>query len=626
MVLGYLISPVVQIVDNHGKPIVGAKIYVYKAGTTNTVNTYRDFSNHYNPTPVLTNTLGNCTIIAPDDMVYDIVVKDNRNNLLMSKNNLTVSSGINPDINLRFREGYGIIIRKNGNTVTIAVDTDIIATKDDLATKQDKLTAGDNIEITNDNTVNVVNRKTLYTQWPLKVDRGSSMVKLYLDQDFVDNNTDILPGADLTTYNDASGRQVIGVDTTSTATGDYNFYAGYNNTINGNYNAVFGYVGSVNGDGNFIAGQSDNSISGYGNAVFGTRNTITNNGTYNLIHGSQNNVNHGSNNLVVGSMNETNGHGCIIGGGSNSLYCDGGYFANNLQLGDSNIVSADYVNANLLFGDDNTISGNNYRYNIIGGNENTFDCSYGLYNTLVLGYHQTFSGNNIFERNIIAGDGNTFGNGLSNSLVIGTDNNAYSNNVAIIGDGHNVSAEFNARLGKFSTNGDYWFAIGNGTDDAHRSNVFEVRKNNDIYFEYNNQMVQLQPASFSAPAIVYTSPTLSLESRNYQNENVYTTTEIPANTLFDGSITINHYIASSILTYVGIGTTIENVSTNSYIDDMCDYPMTMNGTGDGKMLTITIPIIFKNDSNVARKIGIRINGSVTQQTLQLIIKGVTFSI
>lgn len=210
MVLGYLISPVVQIVDSHGKPIVGAKIYVYKAGTTNTVNTYRDFSNHYNPTPVLTNTLGNCTIIAPDDMIYDIVVKDNRNNLLMSKDNLTVSSGINPDINLRFREGYGIIIRKNGNTVTISVDTDVVATKDDLATKQDKLTAGDNIEITNDNTVNVVNRKTLYTQWPLKVDRGSSMVKLYLDQEFanytagtgisIDDNGEISCTGDITPY------------------------------------------------------------------------------------------------------------------------------------------------------------------------------------------------------------------------------------------------------------------------------------------------------------------------------------------------------------------------------------------------------------------------------------------
>ena len=505
MTLGYLISPVVQIVDSHGKPIVGAKIYVYKAGTTNTVNTYRDFSNHYNSTPVLTDTLGNCTIIAPDDMIYDIVVKDNRNNLLMSKDNLTVSSGINPDINLRFNQGYGIIIRKNGNTVTISVDTDVIATKSDLVAKQDKLTGGDNIEITQDNTVNVVNRKTLYTQWPLKVDRGSSMVKLYLDQDFVDNTTEILPGADLIATYDEFGHKIIGVDTNSSATGNYNFYAGYDNEITGNYNTIFGYDGSINGDGNFIAGQSDNSISGYGNAVFGTRNTITNNGTYNLIQGIENKVNHGSNNLIVGSLNETNGHGCVIGGSYNSLYCDGGYYVNNLQLGDRNVVSADYVNANLLYGDYNTISGQGYRYNIIGGSENTFDCGYGLYNTLVLGYRQTFSGNNVFERNIIAGDGNVFGNGLSNSLVVGSDNNAYSNNVEILGDGHNVSAEYNTRLGKYSTNGDYWFAIGNGTDDTHRSNVFEVRKNNDIYFEYNNEMHQLVPGGSISPVYLDSS-------------------------------------------------------------------------------------------------------------------------
>ena len=259
MELGYLISPVVQIVDNHGKPIVGAKIYVYKAGTTNTVNTYRDFSNHYNTTPVLTDTLGNCTIIASDDMIYDIVVKDNRNNLLMSKDNLTVSSGINPDINLRFNEGYGIIIRKNGNTVTIAVDTDIIATKDDLAAKQDKLTPGDNIDITNNNIINVVNRKTLYTQWPLKVDRGSSMVKLYLDQDFVDNTTEILPGTDLTTDYDELGRQVIGVDTNGITSGDYNFVAGYNTSAIGDYNFVAG-VGNIvdNHDCNTIFGQYAN--------------------------------------------------------------------------------------------------------------------------------------------------------------------------------------------------------------------------------------------------------------------------------------------------------------------------------------------------------------------------------
>ena len=313
MVLGYLISPVVQIVDNHGKPIVGAKIYVYKAGTTNTVNTYRDFSNHYNTTPVLTNTLGNCTIIASDDMVYDIVVKDNRNNLLMSKDNLTVSSGVNPDINLRFREGYGIIIRKNGNTVTIAIDTDVVATKDDLATKQDKLTAGDNIEITNDNTVNVVNRKTLYTQWPLKVDRGSSMVKLYLDQDFVDNNADILPGVDLAATYDELGRQIIGVDTNGVVSGDYNFVAGYNTYANGNYNFVAGAGCSATGNRNTVFGY-DNAAYEYSNFAIGANNSVS--GSCNFV-GGQNNEAKGTANTVfgVGNSISNNTYNCntIIG-------------------------------------------------------------------------------------------------------------------------------------------------------------------------------------------------------------------------------------------------------------------------------------------------------------------------
>ena len=367
MVLGYLISPVVQIVDNHGKPIVGAKIYVYKAGTTNTVNTYRDFSNHYNTTPVLTNTLGNCTIIAPDDMVYDIVVKDNRNNLLMSKDNLTVSSGINPDINLRFREGYGIVIRKNGNTVTIAVDTDVIATKDDLATKQDKLTAGDNIEITNDNTVNVVNRKTLYTQWPLKVDRGSSMVKLYLDQDFVNNNdVEIVPGIDLNSYTDASGRQGIGVDTNGVSTGDYNFVAGYNTYANGNYNFVAGAGCSATGNRNTVFGY-DNAAYEYSNFAVGANNSAS-----------------GSCNFVGGQNNEAKG------------------------------------TANTVFGVGNSIT------------DNTYNC--------------------------------------------------------------------NTIIGQYATQGDYYFAVGNGNQNT-RSNALEVRKNGDIYYKYNNQMIQLAPSNDTDPLV-----------------------------------------------------------------------------------------------------------------------------
>lgn len=441
MVLGYLISPVVQIVDSHGKPIVGAKIYVYKAGTTNTVNTYRDFSNHYNPTPVLTNTLGNCTIIAPDDMVYDIVVKDNRNNLLMSKDNLTVSSGINPDINLRFREGYGIVIRKNGNIVTIAVDTDVVATKDDLAAKQDKLTAGDNIDITNNNTINVVNRKTLYTQWPLKVDRGSSMVKLYLDQDFVDNSdNEIIPGIDLNLSTDASGRKVIGVDTNGVVSGDYNFVAGYNTYANGNYNFVAGAGCSATGNRNTVFGY-DNAAYEYSNFAVGANNSVS--GSCNFV-GGQNNEAKGTANTVFGVGNSItdNTYNCntIIG-----QYATSGdyYFAvgNGNQNTRSNALEV-RKNGDIYYKYNNQmiqLAPSNDADPLVHGLENTaknthnpttsaFDEIYGHKNYLdgyqngIFGLNNTVDGSNIY----VFGQNNNMSaeyNGTPASVCIGNENN-----------------------------------------------------------------------------------------------------------------------------------------------------------------------------------------------------------
>lgn len=436
MVLGYLISPVVQIVDNHGKPIVGAKIYVYKAGTTNTVNTYRDFSNHYNTTPVLTDTLGNCTIIASDDMIYDIVVKDNRNNLLMSKDNLTVSSGVNPDINLRFNQGYGIIIRKNGNTVTISIDTDVIATKDDLAAKQDKLTAGDNIEITQDNTVNVVNRKTVYTQWPLKVDRGSSMVKLYLDQDFVDNNdTEIVPGVDLNSYTDELGRQVIGVDTNGVSSGTYNFVAGYNTSANGNHNFVAGAGCTANGNRNAVFGY-DNAAHGYSNFVVGANNDVS-----------------GSCNLVCGQNNEAEG------------------------------------TANTVFGVGNSIT------------DDTYNC--------------------------------------------------------------------NTIIGQYATQGDYYFAVGNGSQ-ATRSNVFEVRKNGDIYYKYNNEMLQLAPSYDTDPLV-------------HGIDNTAKNTHNPTTNAYDEIYGHKNYLDGYQNGIFGLNNTVDG--TNIYV---LGQNNTMSSSLDGTPVSICI--------------------------------------
>lgn len=184
MALGYLLEPFIQVNTILGTPVVGAKIYVYKANTSNLAVTYNDFEGHLNTNPIRTNTLGNCTIIADDNQTYDIEIRDALNILLMSKKNVSIvgTSGQSSDITVD--AGYGITVSRNGNTFTVAVDTDIIATQDDLADKQDKLAAGANIEITNDNTINVVNRREVVTEWPIKLERGNNRVKFYLDDDY----------------------------------------------------------------------------------------------------------------------------------------------------------------------------------------------------------------------------------------------------------------------------------------------------------------------------------------------------------------------------------------------------------------------------------------------------------
>lgn len=261
--INYLLDPFIQIENKNGQPVIGAKIYVYYTGSRTLAPIYSNKEGTSLANPAITDTLGNVTIFAQTGSFYDVLVYDNDDTLLFSKINVTPSDSTAADVReVDVVAGFGIQVHKRyqGNKAiyNVAIDPDEAATAEQVAAKQDKLNPGANIEITQDNTINVVNRKTLYTQWPLKVDRDSSMVKLYLDQEFVDNNTDILPGADLTTYNDASGRQVIGVDTNSSATGNYNFYAGYNNTVSGDYSTVFGIGNTVSGNCNTIIGQYAN--------------------------------------------------------------------------------------------------------------------------------------------------------------------------------------------------------------------------------------------------------------------------------------------------------------------------------------------------------------------------------
>ena len=185
--LGYLLDPFIQINNVNGTPIVGAKIYVYNADTTDLAITYNDFEGHLNTNPVITDDLGNATIIADDGIEYDISVHDENDLLLFTKKYISIDKTSSAGGNTQVAPGYGVTVERVGNTFVVSIDTDLIATKDDLADKQDKLTAGDNIEITDDNTINVIGRSELVVQEPLRLTRQQNKLKLY-----VDNNIETL--------------------------------------------------------------------------------------------------------------------------------------------------------------------------------------------------------------------------------------------------------------------------------------------------------------------------------------------------------------------------------------------------------------------------------------------------
>lgn len=89
---GYLLGPAPQFFDANGKPLVGGKLFVYIAGTTTTAVTYSDFNRTENTSPVVLNDLGTCMLIVPSANLYKIVLYDRKGNLLLTRDNVSVSS------------------------------------------------------------------------------------------------------------------------------------------------------------------------------------------------------------------------------------------------------------------------------------------------------------------------------------------------------------------------------------------------------------------------------------------------------------------------------------------------------------------------------------------------------
>lgn len=92
--MNYLLQPIIQIEDSDGKPLVGGKVYVYDSETQNLSTIYRDFEGHYATNPVILDSLGHAKILADEEKVYTVVVKDKNDNLQFTLENVgTVGTG-----------------------------------------------------------------------------------------------------------------------------------------------------------------------------------------------------------------------------------------------------------------------------------------------------------------------------------------------------------------------------------------------------------------------------------------------------------------------------------------------------------------------------------------------------
>lgn len=467
--LGYLLNPFIQVADTDGKPVPGAKIYVYMADTTNPATTYSDFEGTENPFPVLSDLLGNANVIAASDVLYDIVVNYPDDTLIFSKKGVGVSesSGAIPGVS-QVVPGNGILVTGTASAPVVSIDPDTVATQEDLATKMDNVTAGDNISIEN-GVISVTDRSELVGESPIVVTHEPGLTVVSLDPS-VDFHTEVLAGTDLAVS--TSGNSVtVSVDTDSTTNGFHDFVAGTGNVIDdytGNAlvreNAVFGLNNTVSGESVqrvFVAGAANNigssvdaAIFGYGNRIDslvgsrtyrtiigGSYNTVTGATADTIVVGEGIRVFHGGENAVFGYGHTLDSnYENLVGGSNNELRSGANY---NVVGGNHNVLTGNYVSSNAVFGSHNTVTSDT---SIIGGSSNT---AYGMIGSIMVGNDNAlpeYTGNYYYgavigESNVVSTWSNTVAAGRELFLLGARNANLFgqASQTFLLGDGNRVS-------------------------------------------------------------------------------------------------------------------------------------------------------------------------------------------
>lgn len=87
-------TPVLHFDDINGRPLVGGKLYTYKAGTSTPEPTYRNSAGtELNENPILLNERGECEVCIIGSKLYKLVLKDALDNVVWEADNVSIPSG-----------------------------------------------------------------------------------------------------------------------------------------------------------------------------------------------------------------------------------------------------------------------------------------------------------------------------------------------------------------------------------------------------------------------------------------------------------------------------------------------------------------------------------------------------
>lgn len=94
--MGYslIYTPVLHFDDINGRPLVGGKLYTYKAGTSTPAPTYRNSAGtELNENPISLNERGECVCFLRDGSKYKFVLKDALDNTIWEQDNVSIPAG-----------------------------------------------------------------------------------------------------------------------------------------------------------------------------------------------------------------------------------------------------------------------------------------------------------------------------------------------------------------------------------------------------------------------------------------------------------------------------------------------------------------------------------------------------